>query len=111
MQQILRSPSVTPPPPSSETPEGLQEQIENTINRLTANVKNCQVVVRTEDKSNPETFKTQVGKRWSTEGGPAYLPWRRHLQRQMLGYTHSESNRIFEITHRQDGCNVNRLAT
>ena len=46
----------------SETPEGLQRQIEKTLEytrkwRLAANVKKCAVVVCNEDKENPVTFK------------------------------------------------------
>ena len=46
----------------SETPEGLQKQMEKALEdtrkwRVTANVKNCAVVVCNEDKVNPVTFK------------------------------------------------------
>ena len=50
----------------SETPEGLQKQIEkaleyNRIWRVTANVRKCAVVVCSEDKVNPVNFKWKWG--------------------------------------------------
>ena len=50
----------------SETPEGLQKQIEKALEytrkwRVTANVKKCAVVVCNEDKVNPVTFKWKWG--------------------------------------------------
>ena len=50
----------------SETPEGLQEQIEKALEytrkwRVTANVKACAVVVCNEGKVNPVNFKWKLG--------------------------------------------------
>ena len=49
-----------------ETPEGLQKQIEKSLEctrkwRVTANVKKCAVVVCNEDKVNPITFNWKWG--------------------------------------------------
>ena len=51
----------------SETPEGLQKQIEKTLDyirkwKVTENVKKCAVVVCNEDKVNPVHFQMEVGK-------------------------------------------------
>ena len=50
----------------SETPEGLQKQIEKALEytrkwRVTANIKTCPVVVCNEDKVNPVTFEWKWG--------------------------------------------------
>ena len=50
----------------SETPEGLQKLIEKALEctrkwRVTANMKNCAVLVCNEDKVNPVNFKWKWG--------------------------------------------------
>ena len=50
----------------SETPEGLQKQIDKALEytrkwRVTANLKRCAVVVCNEDKVKPVTFKLKWG--------------------------------------------------
>ena len=52
----------------SETPEGVQQQIEEALEctrkwRVTANVKKCAVVVCNEDKVNPVKIQLEVGRR------------------------------------------------
>ena len=52
----------------SETPEGLQKQIEKALEytgiwRVTANVKKCTVVVCNEDRVSPVNFKWKWGRR------------------------------------------------
>ena len=54
-----------------ETPEGLQKQIEKSLEctrkwRVTANVKKCAVVVCNEDNVNPVTFEWK----WREDGLP-----------------------------------------
>ena len=50
----------------SETPEGLQKQIEKALEnarkwRVTANIKKCAAVVCIEDKVNPVKFSWRLG--------------------------------------------------
>ena len=77
---------------------------------MTANVKECAVVVCSEDKVNPTDFS----RKWREDELPivdqyTYLGVETS-KRLVLGFTHSNSNRKGEITRRQDGCDPNRLA-
>ena len=85
---------------TSETPEGLQKQIEKALEytrkwRVTANVKknvrgSAVVVQNNEDKENSETFKWWWGEDELPIVDQLYVPWRRDLKRMLLGCTHSE---------------------
>ena len=75
----------------SETPEGLQKQIEKALEytrkwRVTANVKKCAVVVRNEDKVNLINFSCW---KWGENELPIvdHVLWRRYLKGLLLGYT------------------------
>ena len=81
----------------SETPEGLQRQIEKALEytrtwRVTANVKKRALVVCNKYKVNPINFRWKWGED-ELPIVPQLVPWRRDLKRLLLGYTYSKSDR------------------
>ena len=82
----------------SETPDGLQKQIEKALEYtrkliVTANVKKCAVVACNEDEVNPANFKWKWGKDELPIVDQYTYLGRRDIKELLLGCVRSESNR------------------
>ncbi|CAN0330866.1 unnamed protein product, partial [Laminaria digitata] len=39
-------------------------------------------------RAEPGNIQMEMGRRWTTDRRPVYVPWRRNLRRLLLGHTH-----------------------